>query len=78
MRASIVKPADRIHNNNSMVGVFSTEKQIEYVNEVEKHFLPMIKKAEGLFPDQFMAYMNAKLILISQARFVKTFTGNDN
>ncbi len=78
LRASIVKLADRIHNNDSMAGVFSTEKQVSYVNEVEKHFLPMIKKAEGLFPDQFMAYMNAKRILISQARFVKTFTGNDN
>lgn len=78
LRASVVKPADRIHNNNSMAGVFSTKKQVDYVKEVEMHFLPMIKKAEGLFPDQFMAYMNAKSILISQARFVKTLSVNGN
>lgn len=77
LRASIVKAADRIHNNNSMAGVFSTEKQVRYVNEVEMHFLPMLKKAEGLFPDQFMAYMNAKHMLKSQAALVRNALSGD-
>jgi len=77
LRASIVKAADRIHNVNSMAGVFSTEKQVRYVNEVEIHFLPMIKKAEGLFPDQFMAYMNAKHMLKSQASLVRNALSGD-
>jgi (p)ppGpp synthase/HD superfamily hydrolase len=77
LRASIVKAADRIHNNNSMAGVFSTEKQSAYVSEVEKHFLPMLKTAEGLFPDQFMAYMNAKHMLKSQAALVRNALSGD-
>lgn len=68
--ASLVKGCDRIHNNNSMVGVFSDEKQLTYVGEVDRYFLPMLKTAEGLFPDQFAAYMNIKHMLKSQAALV--------
>jgi len=77
LRASIVKAADRIHNVNSMAGVFSTEKQVSYVNEVEHFFLPMIKKAEGLFPDQFFAYINAKHMLKSQVALVRNALSGD-
>lgn len=69
--ASIVKPADRIHNNNSMAGVFTLQKQKEYVLEAEHFILPLIKKAEGWFPDQFFAYINAKHMLKSQIALVR-------
>jgi len=75
--ASVVKPADRIHNNNSMAGVFTLEKQKSYIMEVERHFLPMIKVSEGLFPDQFPAYMNAKHMLKSQAALVRNALQGD-
>ena len=41
---SIVKGADRVHNVNSMVGVFTKEKQQKYIAEVNQYFLPMLIK----------------------------------
>lgn len=73
--ASIVKASDRIHNFNSMVGVFSKKKQEEYLEEVETYFLPMIKKAKNNFPTQTQAYMNAQHMLKSQINFVKAILG---
>jgi len=71
VHASLVKGCDRIHNINSMGGVFDKEKQLRYVAEVEEHFLPMIRKAEGLFPDQLAAYLNVKHMLKSQMNLVR-------
>lgn len=69
--ASLVKGADRIHNVQSMIGVFSKEKQIKYIDEVEKCFLPMIKKAKSNFPSQGAAYFNIQHMLISQVHLVR-------
>lgn len=69
--ASIAKGADRGHNFNSMVGVFTPTKQIDYVKEGEKHFIPMIKKARRLFPDQEPAYENVKHLLTTQMAMVR-------
>lgn len=64
--ASIVKASDRIHNVQSMIGVFSHQKQIEYVEETTNFVIPMIKKARRLFPQQEAAYENAKHFLKCQ------------
>ena len=64
--ASIVKGVDRFHNLQSMVGVFSLEKQKEYVRETEAEILPMLKDAELRFPSQEPAYKNIRTILKSQ------------
>ena len=64
--ASIVKGADRIHNVNSMVGVFSKDKQTKYIKEVTEHFLPMLKEARKTFPSQMDAYANIMHMLRSQ------------
>jgi len=64
--ASIVKGVDRFHNLQSMVGVFSLEKQKEYVRETEEFILPMLKDAEFRFPSQEPAYKNIRTILKSQ------------
>lgn len=69
--ASIVKLADRIHNLQSMIGVFRPEKQIEYAREAETYFVPMLKTARRKFPRQEPAYENAKLMLYSQIALIK-------
>jgi (p)ppGpp synthase/HD superfamily hydrolase len=68
--ASIAKGADRIHNLQSMVGVFTPEKQKTYMGEVRDLFLPMLKKARKLFPQQEAAYENIKHMLTSQLELI--------
>jgi (p)ppGpp synthase/HD superfamily hydrolase len=68
--ASIIKGGDRIHNLQSMSGVFSDVKQIEYINEARNGILPAIKIAKRNFPRQEMAYENIKLIMESQIQLI--------
>lgn len=68
--ASIVKCADRIHNLQTMLPVFSPEKQMRYIQEVHDLFHPMIKAARRHFPEQELAYENLKLILLSQCELI--------
>lgn len=58
--ASIAKGADRQHNIRTMTGVFNLEKQLKYKTEVREDFLPMLKRARRLFPEQTNAYENIK------------------
>lgn len=60
---SLVKLLDRIHNLKTMSGVFSIEKQKDYVAETEKWFLPFAKEARRRFPEQELAYEQAKFII---------------
>lgn len=69
--ASIVKGGDRMHNIQSMVGVFSPEKQAKYIKEVEDYFLPMLKIARRKFVRQESAYENIKHVLTSQLELLK-------
>lgn len=69
--ASIDKGGDRIHNFQSMPGVFSTEKQIQYIEECQEHILPMLKKAKRMFPEQECAYENIKHMLESQIDLIR-------
>lgn len=71
--ASVVKGADRMHNLQSMVGVFSIDKQKKYVAEVEGEFLTMLKTARRNFTRQEAAYENIKHVLISQVELLKAF-----
>lgn len=64
--ASIVKGADRIHNVGSMAGVFTLEKQREYLTEVDVRVLPMLKIARRKFPDQEPAYESILTVLRHQ------------
>lgn len=68
--ASVIKGADRIHNLQSMLGVFSLEKQAKYCEEVEKYFLPMLKAARRAFSRQEAVYENIKLVLNSQLQLL--------
>lgn len=69
--ASIVKGGDRSHNLQSMVGVFRPQKQLEYINEAETYFLPMLKKARRKFVKQELAYENIKHVLQTQIQLLK-------
>lgn len=73
--ASAVKGADRINNLQSMKGVFTREKQIAYAKEVVDHFLPMLKAARRMFPQQEPVYENIKLVLSFQLDFLETQNG---
>jgi len=68
---SLVKGADRVHNMNSMKGVFSIAKQKEYVEEVEKYFLPMLKHARKVHPEQLQAYTSIEFVLRSQINLLR-------
>ncbi len=69
--ASIGKGGDRVNNLQTMIGVFTKEKQIKYVDEAETKIKPMLKKARRLFPKQELAYENVKLIMNSQIELIK-------
>jgi (p)ppGpp synthase/HD superfamily hydrolase len=69
--ASVCKGSDRVHNVNSMTGVFTLEKQESYIDEVETLVLPMIKQAKLNFPHQSSAYSNIQHMLRSQVRLVR-------
>ncbi len=68
--ASIAKGCDRIHNLQSMIGVFSKEKQAQYIEEARTLFLPMLKTARRNFPFQVTAYENIKFVLKSQMELI--------
>lgn len=74
--ASIAKGCDRIHNVQTMVGVFTFDKQRRYLEEVDRLFLPMLKEAEGNFPEQEAAYKNIRSNLRNQAALIRAFLGN--
>lgn len=67
--ASIGKPSDRIHNWNSMIGVFTPEKQLRYIEEGAQ-LIPMIKEARRRFPRQERAYENLKHMMQSQINLI--------
>lgn len=73
--ASIVKGGDRVHNQQSMPGVFTQEKQREYISECETWIVPMLKMARRNFPAQEPAYENVKHMLGSQIELLRNALG---
>lgn len=69
--SSLAKGGDRIHNLQTMVGVFKREKQLAYVEEVRTYFFPMLKEARRSFPQQERAYENIKHMLESQIELIE-------
>jgi hypothetical protein len=68
--SSIAKLADRIHNLDSMIGVFTAAKAAGYVAETQQWFLPMLREARRAFPSQEPAYENAKVVLSTQLKLI--------
>lgn len=69
--ASIAKGADRIHNFSTMVGVFTIQKQKEYLTEGEEFFLPMLKTARRIHVRQEPSYENIKSMMLSQMNLIR-------
>lgn len=69
--ASVAKGADRIHNHQTMVGVFSDEKQRKYMEETKAYFFPMLKAARRKFVEQEPVYENIKHMLVSQIELIQ-------
>lgn len=63
---SLAKAIDRIHNFSTMNGVFDLDKQRKYASEGREHFLPMLKRARRLFPEQEPVYELLKAVLLIQ------------
>lgn len=70
-RASIAKGCDRVHNFQTMPGVFDEAKQESYIREGVQHFLPMLKAAAYKFPSQQLAYMNIRQLLKRQVQLLR-------
>jgi len=69
--ASVTKGADRVHNIQTMIGVFTYEKQQEYIEETERYILPLLKGARRRFPKQEPAYENIRHVLVSQIELLR-------
>lgn len=76
--ASLVKGADRMHNFQSMTGVFSEEKQEAYILEAETLLLPMLKEARNKFPRYRPAFENIKYVLSMQMMLVTDMLNKGN
>lgn len=70
--ASFAKGCDRIHNHQSMIGVFSKEKIKSYITETQTLILPMLKASRKKWPEQFNAYMNVTTLLKCQIEFAQS------
>ena len=64
--ASVAKGLDRIHNLSSMIGVFPVRHQKTYAQEARDYFLPMLKEAQGRFPEQHGVYETLKFMMKEQ------------
>jgi len=71
--ASVVKLADRGYNLQTMGGVFSSQKKLDYCDEVDTFFFPMIRTARRKFPSQYGAYENLKILLRCQTTLVREY-----
>jgi len=74
---AIVKGADRIHNIGSMVGVFTPQKQLMYVEETLHYVVPMLKTARRSFPEYEAIFENMKHHLNSQLTLIRKINDQD-
>lgn len=69
--SSICKGMDRMHNHQSMNGVFDKEKMADYIDETNTYIIPMLKDARKEWSQQEAAYTNVKHILQTQIEWVQ-------
>jgi (p)ppGpp synthase/HD superfamily hydrolase len=72
--ASVVKLCDRIHNHDSMVGVFTPLKMASYIKETTDFFLPMQKRARRTFCSQEPVYEALGLVLRTQVDMLRALS----
>lgn len=71
--ASVAKGVDRIHNNGTMLGVFTRKGLEHYLKENNEMIVPMLKKAKRNFPRQEGAYEALKHMIQMQSHMVSKF-----
>lgn len=64
--ASISKTVDRLHNLMSMLGGFTPEKRVSYIDHTLTKVVPMMKECRRKFPEQESVYENAKYVMTNQ------------
>ena len=69
--SSLAKGIDRIHNFQSMLGVFDISKQERYIKVTRDWILPMMKEARQRFVEQEPAYQNIKWVLLTQIELIE-------
>lgn len=69
--AALAKGCDRVHNVQSMRGVFNYAKQQQYGMEVREHFLPMLRAVRDRSPQYRQAINNIKSMLENQVQWVE-------
>lgn len=69
--AALAKGCDRVHNVQSMRGVFNYTKQQQYGMEVREHFLPMLRAVRDRAPQYRQAINNIKSMLENQVQWVE-------
>lgn len=68
---SVAKGTDRIHNHQTMVGVFTPAKIDEYMVETYDFVLPMLKRARKIHTLQEPVYLNIKHVLLTQMELLQ-------
>lgn len=63
--ATLVKLLDRCHNVSTMVGTFTKEKLIDYIEETRKYVLPLLQKAKELYPNDSDVLFTMKYTITS-------------
>lgn len=71
--ASMVKAADRVHNIESMAGVFSPEKITAYIAETKKYVLPMMKRARRQHPEYMTYFTHMSQRIKNHIRTIEAF-----
>lgn len=70
-RTAAVKGADRVHNVESMAGVFRPEKIQKYIDETREFVLPMLKEARRRFPEWSTVYTSLSFRLKAHLRTIE-------
>ena len=69
--ARIVKILDRCNNISTMASSFTQKKLIAYVNETEKHVMPMLEEAKYTIPEYADAFYLLKYHMRSVLESIK-------
>ncbi|MEK6829528.1 MAG: HD domain-containing protein [Nanoarchaeota archaeon] len=76
--ASLAKGFDRVHNLLTMIGGFTPEKQIQYLEETMNDIVPMLKIARRTHVSQEPIYENIKFVMTNQTTLYNSMLNNKN
>jgi hypothetical protein len=71
--AALVKGLDRLDNLCNMIGVFTIPKMVQYTDEAEKVFLPMLKTASKLYPELMRTFTGVSQQMKRQIKITQQY-----